>query len=86
MKLPRKTQQDIGEAIAQLDRGIAFLLDDKTRVIRIRQGTSYPVDTWHNGVGVEAHAIQPEIGCDLCFIYNARDRLKRLITPVIHEP
>lgn len=81
-KLSKKAENQIKDAIAALDKGIAFIMSDKTRVVRLTNVTCGPDSTWTNSEGLKGIAITREIGSDLCFIQNAREALKRMITPI----
>lgn len=82
MKLSKQATRQIQEAIRQLQTGIDFIMQDKTRVVRITGLANMPEHTWTCGTGEVAGSICKEIGSDLTGIYNAKQTLLRLITPV----
>jgi hypothetical protein len=84
-KLTKKTVSEIQSVIASLDTGIAFILAQKTHIVRETNLASFPADTWTSGVGVKGLAITKEIGSELCGVFNARSKLQQMITPVLIE-
>lgn len=85
MKLSKQATRQIQEAICQLDDGISFIQSDYTRIVRLSSIAAMPEDSWSTKSGSQGIAIDKNIGSKLCQIYNARDTLKRLITPVVIE-
>lgn len=85
MKLSKMAVSRINDVISQLDRGLTFIDQPKTHIVRetsISAGLSY---TWKNGAGKEGVAIEKRVGSELCYLRNARDDLKQLITPPVIE-
>jgi hypothetical protein len=85
MKLSKKVTAKIQSAIDALDRGLAFIDNDKTRIVRITQCAALPRDNWTSQERETGIAIEKQIGSDLCYLRNARSALVQLITPVIRE-
>jgi len=85
MKLSKQATREIGEAIAALNEGIDYIMSPRTIIVMETSVTGFPKDTWISGAGVSGLAIEKGIGSKLCYIWSARDRLKRLITPVVVE-
>lgn len=81
-KLSAKTIHAIREVIHSLDRGLAYIDSDKTRIVRITSIAALPRDNWTSQERETGVAVCKEIGSDLCHIRNAREALTRLITPV----
>ena len=82
MKLSKKVTVKIQSAIDALDRGLAFIDQDKTQVVRLQQGATLPDSAWTSGTGEKGIAIDKQIGSELCYLRNARSALVQLITPV----
>ena len=85
-KLSAKATDHIQEAISQLDKGIAFIMQSETHIVCESPITNLPEYQWRNGTGKQGGAINKQIGSELCCLYNARQRLQWLITPVTVEP
>ena len=85
MKLSKQAARHIQDAIAQLDDGIAYIQSDYTRIIRLSSVAAMPEDSWSTKSGSHGVAVNKDIGSKLCQIYNARDALKRMITPAVKE-
>ena len=85
MKLSKKLTTQIQNAIADLDQGLAFIDQDKTRIVRLTSVAALPHDNWTSQERETGIAINKQIGSDLCCLRNARQKLKQLITPVIIE-
>ena len=85
MKLSKQATREIGEAIAALNEGIDYIMSSRTIVVMETSVTGFPKDTWTSGDGRAGIAIEKGIGSKLCYIWSARDRLKRLVTPAVVE-
>lgn len=81
MALSKKLTAQIQSAIDQLDRGIAYIKSDDTVIGRRTKSDNSTV--WRDERGIRHYSVCKDIGSDLCYLYNARQSLKQLITPVI---
>lgn len=80
MNLSKQATERIQDAIASLDRGIAFIKSPDT-IIGRRSGSRSTI-TYNDERGLPHISIQKDIGSELCYLYNARQALQQLITPV----
>ena len=81
-KLSKKAENQIRDAIAALDKGIAFIDEDKTRIVRITGCAALPHDNWTSQERETGVAIDKQIGSNLCYLRNARRDLQAMITPI----
>lgn len=77
--MTKKHIRQIERAITELDRGITFLLEDNTKIVRRTGMAAMPEDSWTSGDNQRGVAITKEIGSDLCGVFSARETLARLL-------
>jgi len=85
MRIPKSIVSEIKSAIASIDKALAFIDQDKTRIVRISSISAMPAESWTSKTGETGIAINKQIGSELCYLSNARERLRQLITPPIKE-
>lgn len=83
--MTKKLEHQIRSAINELEDGLRFLDEEKTKIVRLSKTTAMPADSWTSGLGQHGIAIEKQIGSPLCYLRNARQSLLRIVTPVVVE-
>ena len=84
MPLAKKQKSDLISMLSDLERVKHYIVKDSTVVACKTSITSMPENTYLNKkTGEQIVTFNKHIGTELCYLYNAIDKLKYIINPPV---